>query len=198
MSHYFDKKQTSVLKREEISAVIRSAKYDFISGSGTFSIRAVDAGTKLIANKAMIQDDWDVLDLGCGYGVIGIVIANEFPNTNVIMSDINSRAVLLASENIEKYNLKNIKAIQSDLFKKMKEKKFDTIVCNPPYAAGRQLTFDMITQSKEHLKQNGLLQMVFRHQKGGKAVMEKMNEIFGNVKDIAKKSGYRIYVSANI
>lgn len=196
MPHYFDKQQTSEFKREEISAVIRSEKYDFNSGSGVFSIKQVDNGTKLLADKSLIHEDWDVLDLGCGYGVIGVVIANEFPSCKIVMSDINTRAIVLTKENVSKYELKNVKILQGDLFEKLKTKKFDTILCNPPYVAGRKLTFDIIEESKHHLKKNGILQIVFRHQKGGKVVMKKMQEVFGNCKDVAKKSGYRIYVSA--
>ncbi len=75
--------------------------------------------------------------------------------------------------------------------------KFDTILLNPPQTAGKDVCFEMISKAPNFLKENGLLQIVARHKKGGKALSEKMNSVFCNVKDISKKSGYRIYVSKN-
>jgi len=196
MPHYFDENQDSELRLREIKQVLRGEQYTFLSGSGVFSGREVDKGTKLLANKSFVQDGWDVLDLGCGYGVVGIVIAKEFPECKVTLTDINKRAIILTKMNIEQYELKNCTVKSGDMYKPVKDKKFDTIIVNPPYVAGRKVVFEMLTQAKDHLKKNGLLQVVFRHQKGGKAVMKKMEEIFGNVKDTAKQSGYRIYVSA--
>ena len=98
--------------------------------------------------------------------------------------------------NIKQNNIQNIKTKQSDLYDNIPEK-FDTIITNPPQSAGKQVCFEIIKQAKLHLKKGGLLQLVARHNKGGKELEKKMKEVFNNVKDIAKKSGYRIYVSKN-
>jgi len=191
--HYYNSDQDSKFIKQEITEVIREKEYKFITGSGVFSVKKVDKGSLLLAEKCLIKDNSSVLDFGCGYGVIGIVVATEFPKAKVTMSDVNKRAILLAKENSE--HLDNVKVFKSDLFKNI-EDKFDTILLNPPYVAGRNICFKMVEESKKHLKKKGSLQLVFRHQKGGKAIMKKMKEIFGNVEVIAKKSGYRVYVSS--
>jgi 16S rRNA G1207 methylase RsmC len=194
MSHYYEKKQTSPLNLQQFSAVILGEGLEFYSGSGVFSKEKIDKGSLLLANKAIIKDVWRVLDFGCGYGPIGIAIAKAYPETKVLMSDINKRAVGLAKKNIELNNLKNASALQSDMFEKVGGK-FDTILLNPPQSAGKDLCIKMIEQSKEHLEKNGLFQMVARHNTGGRELEKHMVRVFGNVKEIAKKSGFRIYVS---
>jgi 16S rRNA G1207 methylase RsmC len=196
MSHYYEKKQTSPLNLQKISALILGNNIELYTGSGVFSKSGVDRGSILLANKAIIQDKWKVLDFGCGYGAIGIAVAKAYPSAKVLLSDINKRAVGLAKKNIGLNSVKNASAIQSDLFEKINEK-FNTILLNPPQSAGKELCIKMIEQSKEHLEKNGLFQMVARHNIGGRELEKNIIRIFGNVKEIAKKSGFRIYVSEN-
>ncbi|MEK6947488.1 MAG: methyltransferase, partial [Nanoarchaeota archaeon] len=110
------------------------------------------------------------------------------------MTDINKRAVMLAKKNAE---LNNVKAeiYQGNLYEKIKDNDFDAVVSNPPNTAGKELCFRLIEESKNYLKQDGSLQIVARHNKGGKTLSKKMEEVFGNVKVIAKKSGYFVYMS---
>ena len=120
-------------------------------------------------------------------------MAVKFFNANVVMSDINKRAIMLAKKNVE---LNNIKAeiYQGNLYEKIRDNDFDAVVSNPPNTAGKELCFQLIEESKNYLKQNGSLQIVARHNKGGKTLSKKMEEVFGNVKTIAKKSGYFVYM----
>jgi len=196
MPHYYDKSQKSPLNKMEISEIIRGNSLRFFTGSGVFSKSQVDKGSLFLANKAIIENGWKVLDLGCGYGTIGIAIAKSDSSVNVLMSDINKRAVMLAKENIELNGLENAKAVSSDIFQNIKEK-FNAILLNPPQSAGKELCIKMIEQSKEHLEKGGLFQMVARHNVGGGELEKIMLRVFGNVQEIAKKSGYRIYVSEN-
>ena len=232
MPHYYEKKQKSPLNLIKFSAVLRGNNLDFYSGSGVFCKDKVDKGTILLIKSAIIEDNSKVLDLGCGYGPVGIAIAKANPSVKVLMSDINKRAVMLAKKNIELNRIKNAEAVQSDLFENLKNptifgalktkgflgisekfnvseiKKisehaqkpmvFDTILLNPPQSAGKDLCIKMIEQSKEHLEKHGLFQMVARHNIGGRELEKHMAKVFGNVKEIAKKSGYRIYVSENL
>ena len=108
----------------------------------------------------------------------------------------NEKAVKLAKENIKLNDVK-AKLLQGDLYEPVKGKKFDTILVNPPFKAGRKLCFQIIEQAKEHLKKKGALQLVAVHNKGGKVLKEKMEEVFGNAEDLEKKSGYRVYISYN-
>ena len=196
MPHYYSERQTSPLRLKKINAVLRGLSFEFYTASGVFSLKKIDRGTKLLIEKCIIEKDWKVLDFGCGYGPVGIVIAKFFPETEILMTDINRRAIKLAKMNFELNQVFNAIANHRDLFKNINEK-FNTILVNPPQTAGKELCFKIIEQSKEHLKENGLFQLVARHNKGGKSLEKKMKDVFDNVKVIAKKSGYRVYVSKN-
>ena len=196
MTHYYSREQESALNKKIISANIRGNSLKFYVGSGVFSKTRVDKGSLLLANSAVIEDTWRVLDLGCGYGPVGIAIAKAFPSAKMLLSDVNKRAVGLAKMNIKLNNLHNAHAIQSDRFENIKEK-FNAILLNPPQSAGKDLCLEMIELSKNHLEKGGLFQMVARHNIGGRELEKRMLEVFGNVQEIAKKSGYRIYISEN-
>ena len=195
VEHYFTKKPTSKERYEEFSWRLRGVEFKFKCGSGVFSIGHVDKGSYLLIEKCEMEDGWRVLDLGCGYGCVGIAVKGLFPNTVVVCSDINERAVMLTRENAKKNNV-SIKALESDIYENIKGE-FNTILLNPPQTAGREICKKMISGALEHLEVGGSLQLVARHQKGGKTLAEYMKEVFGNVKDIAKQGGFRVYVSYN-
>ena len=193
MEHYYSEQQKSVLKIKKIIQKIKGFDFEFCTSSGIFSKDKIDKGTLVLAENMLVDKNSDVLDIGCGIGVLGIAAARMF-NANIFMSDINKRAVMLAGKNAE---LNNVKAeiYQANLYDKIKKTDFDVILSNPPQTAGKEICFQLIGQSKNHLKINGSLQLVARHNKGGKTLSRKMSEVFGNVKVIAKKSGYWIYMS---
>lgn len=193
MEHYFSKKPVSALRETVIHAKLRGRQFEFVAGSGVFSKKRIDLGTHLLVDKCIISPNTEVLDLGCGYGAVGVVIAKTHPSVKVTLSDVNSRAVFFARKNVKKYRLKNAKVIQSDVFSKLG--KFDTVLLNPPQTAGKKLCFRMIEESLNHLNPAGTLQLVARHQKGGKTLSEHMEATFGNLDTVAKGSGYRIYLS---
>ncbi len=112
---------------------------------------------------------------------------------NVHFVDINERAISLTKMNLKHHRLEG-KAYQSDRFSNVKET-FHTILLNPPQTAGKEICFKLIEESKHYLKEKGYLQIVARHNKGGKVLSGKMKEVFGNMKEGAKKAGFRIYTS---
>lgn len=193
--HYFTKSPKSELRLKKIKTTLRDREIQFYTGSGLFSISRVDTGSKLLIEKCQIQNNANVLDLGCGYGIIGLSLLNADPTIKLTFSDINERAIKLTKMNLRLHHL-DAKVIQSNGFEKIKEK-FDVILLNPPQTAGKELCFKLIKDSKEHLNPNGTLQLVARHNKGGKELSKKMHEVFGNIKDLAKASGYRVYISQN-
>ena len=194
MEHYYSEKQESDLNIRKIRQKIRNADFEFYTSSGVFSKERIDKGTLLLAENMLVGKNSKILDIGCGIGILGIAAAKLF-DAKVVMSDINKRAVMLAKKNAK---LNNIKAeiCQGNLYEKIKENDFDSILSNPPQNAGKEVCFKLIEQSKNHLKNKGILQLVARHNKGGKTLSGKMKEVFGNVKVIAKKAGYSVYVSA--
>ena len=193
MEHYYSTQQKSPLKIKKINQKIRKQEFEFYTASGVFSKEKIDKGTLILAENMIIEKNNKVLDLGCGVGILGIVAVKLF-NADVVMSDVNKRAVMLAKMNIK---INNIKAeiYQGSLYEKIKNNDFDVVLSNPPQTAGKEICFKLIEQSNEHLKNNGNLQLVARHNKGGKTLSKKMEEVFGNVRVVAKKAGYWVYVS---
>jgi 16S rRNA G1207 methylase RsmC len=196
--HYYSEKQTSEFHPAKIKVNVMGMDIELYTAGGVFSPKQIDAGTRLLIESAMVQPGWKVLDLGCGYGIVGIAIKKKYPLATVFMSDINERAVQLSKMNIE---LNRIEAtvLHSDVFKnkELERIKFDTILLNPPQTAGKKLCFQMIEESKQRLNKGGTLQIVARHNKGGEGLSKKMEEVFGNMAETAKKSGYRVYISEN-
>lgn len=194
--HYYSEKQDSELRLIKCSFSFKFQSLEFYLASGVFSKTRIDKGTELLLNSAIIQPNWNILDLGCGDGIIGISIAKVFPNSKVLLSDINERAVATTQKNIELNKIKNAKVKKSNIFINIKQS-FDTILLNPPQSAGKDVCFNMITQSKNHLNKNGLLQIVARNKKGGKSLYNKMYDTFKNCLVIAKSGGFWVYVSKN-
>ena len=194
--HYFTEKPKSELRERTIHAFLRGNALEFQTASSMFSPDRIDLGTELLVNECRIEDGWRVLDLGCGYGPVGIAIAKAFSRAIVVMTDVNERAVAFAKKNAKKNGI-SATAFQGDGYAAVKDMFFNTILLNPPQTAGKKVCFSMIEEAKLHLLKDGFLQVVARHRKGGRTLSEKMNEVFGNVEVLGIQSGYRIYASQN-
>jgi 16S rRNA (guanine1207-N2)-methyltransferase len=191
MSHYYDSNQESELRFYDVRVNLLGQSFVIKGAPGVFSAKEVDKGTAVLIKYARIEPEWSVLDLGCGYGVVGITLKKANPSIQVTMADVNKRAVKLSKLNSEGLG---IEVIHSEGFAKI-DGRFDTILLNPPQSAGKEVWQRLITGAREHLAKGGLLQVVARHNKGGRALSAFMESVFGNVRDICKKSGYRVYVS---
>ncbi|WP_243676289.1 methyltransferase [Vulcanisaeta distributa] len=167
-----------------------------LAPGGVFSNEDVDAGTRLLAENMVIMNDWDILDMGCGYGgVLGIVAAKLAPRGGrVVMVDINKLAVKLAAINIKINRVDNAEVRLSDLYSAVQGERFNTIISNPPITAGLDLNRRLIIEAKDHLKPGGLLQIVVP-----KKLRSRFEEIlYGNydiVERLAKSGNYIAYVA---
>ena len=193
MEHYFSQKPKSKSELKLIGFRIGAKDFKFYTSSSVFSKRRVDKGTALLINESKIGDKERILDIGCGYGPVGVVISKTHPDCEVVMSDVNERALALAKKNLG-LNNSEAEIVRSDLYDKIEEG-FDVILSNPPQSAGKDICFTIITESINYLKKKGSLQLVARHQKGGKDLSKKMEEVFGNVSTLGRKSGYHLYYS---
>jgi 16S rRNA (guanine1207-N2)-methyltransferase len=192
MPHYSD----APVRKEgikNISVVARDVRVELISAKGIFSKDRLDTGTKLLLDTCILSPTWHVHDLGCGNGVVGIVVAKAEPGCTVVSSDPSPQAIEITRKNVAKNKLPII-TIQSDGYSSIKDT-FDTVLLNPPYVAGRQTVFRLFQEAYEHLKPGGCLQVVARHQKGGAMIKQELERIFGNCNDTRRGSGYRVYVS---
>ena len=143
--HYYTEHPKSKLILHEYEITILNNPIKIISASGLFSKKKVDKGSRLLIENSIIKEDYSVLDLGCGNGIVGISIAKAYRLQQITFSDINSRAVEITRENCKNNNIKKYKIIQSNIFEKI-NLKFDTILLNPPQTAGKDTCFDILRQ----------------------------------------------------
>lgn len=192
-SHYFAPRPAPPKRKFVIRANIRGQFLELASSSGVFSKDKVDLGTLVLIDSLDLPERGEILDMGCGYGIVGITIAKLRPGVKVTMADVNPLAIKLVRENLERNLVHNAEAIRSDLYDLLGGRLFDMIVSNPPLAAGYKTIFPMIEGAFGHLKDGGLLQIVLR--KGINRIPAKMEEVFHNVETVSRKSGYRVFRS---
>ncbi len=193
--HYFSSKPKSKQRVLTIENTLRGKIYTFVTGSSTFSKKGLDSGTRLLIEEMDIKPTDIVLDLGCGYGAIGIVAANLAANGKSYLVDINERAVELAKKNIELNKVKNAEAVLGNIFEPLGDILFDVILTNPPIRAGREIVLAFIKGSYQHLNPGGSFYLVARTQQGAMTLKVKMAEIFSNSEYIALHGGYRVILS---
>lgn len=189
--HYYSKKPQSEFIAETHQHIIRNRTYTFTSSTGVFSKHRIDFGTKLLIESFIEPEvEGDLLDLGCGYGPIGIVLANQFER-HVWMVDVNERAVMLAEQNAQLNNVK-VTVRESDGFTNVGDRKFAAIITNPPIRAGKKIIYQMFEQSVHHLVENGELWVVVQKKQGAPSMMQFLDSIFQQVDVITRKKGYYI------
>lgn len=192
--HYYTPDPQSELTVSKARLVLKNGhEYLFSSPSGVFSYGHVDRASRVLVEHAEISGH-TLLDLGCGYGAVGITIAKEYPKVQLSMSDINSRAVKFAKINAKNHNLL-AEVAQGSLYAPWQDCLFDMILSNPPMAAGKHVWMELIDLAPAYLNPHGLLQIVAFHNKGGQRLMNRMKEVFGNVKSLVKSGGIWVYRS---
>ncbi|MBQ7765127.1 class I SAM-dependent methyltransferase [bacterium] len=191
MEHYYSSNPTSESNERIIEYTIKEKEFKFITDNGVFSKAHVDFATDFMLKTIVTEVRGDVLDLGCGYGVIGVVVS-KFGNTKKItMCDINNRALDLAKRNADKNKVQNIEIIESDGFENITGK-YDTIITNPPIRAGKAVIYQMYKDAKEHLNDGGTLYLVINKKHGAPSTITYLNELFENVEVLDKKAGFNV------
>ncbi|MCD6128088.1 MAG: class I SAM-dependent methyltransferase [Methanomicrobia archaeon] len=189
MDHYFLEKQKSEHEILKITENIRGIEFSFLTDRGVFSRKKVDKGSKLLAKSIEAKKEDTLLDIGCGYGVVGIVLSKFVKN--VYMIDINRRAVTLTKKNVVLNGCTNVSVLKKDFFK-LEIRGFDIIATNPPFRMGKEYVFRIIEKVPEFLKDEGRFYMVVRTKQGSKNYEEKIAEIFGKSETVDRESGYRV------
>ncbi|MCM3399678.1 MULTISPECIES: class I SAM-dependent methyltransferase [Oceanobacillus] len=197
--HYFSNKPQSKTLPKTWTYQLRGKKYTFTSDVGVFSKNEVDFGSRLLIEQFQEPSvPGDLLDLGCGYGPIGIALANDFVNRQVVMVDVNERALALAEKNATINNQINTEVIQSDRLSGLPGRKFAAILTNPPIRAGKQVVHQMFEDSKKALLPDGQLWVVIQKKQGAPSAMDKIEDLFGNVDVVIKSKGYYILRALNV
>ncbi|MBN2336426.1 class I SAM-dependent methyltransferase [Candidatus Bathyarchaeota archaeon] len=191
--HYFSSSPKSRLEMGLIDTVLRGRRYRLLTASGLFSAKKIDLGTRVLVESMDVPEVGGFLDVGCGMGVIGVVAASISPGLSVTMTDVNERATMVASMNVDRLGLGNARVATGNLYEPVEGEKFDTIVSNPPISAGmRKVVKPLVTGAVDHLVEGGSLQLVIQSNKGGKALARLLDESFGGHSVVERKSGYRV------
>lgn len=189
MSHYFENDNNLVSEIKPFNISVNGNNFTFNTDNGVFSKGELDFGTNLLIRNVLALDiSGDVLDLGCGYGPIGIIL-KKLKNVNVTMSDVNNRAIHLSKMNAKKNNV-TVNVINSDGYDSITDS-FDYIISNPPIRVGKKILYKLLLDSKDHLKTNGKLIIVVRKEQGALSLIKDMKNDY-KVEILDKDKGFFI------
>lgn len=174
----------------KIDCFIRGKKFTFNSDNGVFSKNGVDFGSRLLLDFIPLEEvGGRILDLGCGYGVIGIVL-NKLTGANVDMVDVNLRALHLTEMNVAANKCQNINVFESNVYENINSK-YTSIITNPPIRAGKKVVYDIVMNAKEYLEKDGKLFIVIRKEQGAKSLIIDLKKFY-TVEVLEKKKGFYI------
>ncbi|WP_410772602.1 class I SAM-dependent methyltransferase [Fontibacillus sp. BL9] len=191
--HYYTNQPATAHDRKVWDATLRGQAFRFISDAGVFSKGGVDYGSRVLIDAMEVPVDARVMDIGCGYGPIGLSAARLASQGHVTMIDVNSRAVELAKENAAANRISNVTVLQSDLFAEVGEEKFDIVLTNPPIRAGKEIVHAIFEGAYERLHNGGSLWIVIQKKQGAPSAKQKLESLFDSVEEVTKDKGYRIY-----
>ncbi len=189
MGQYFDNEvlPSKIVKTE---ANLLGKKFVFFTDNGVFSKDGLDFGSRLLLESIPLDEvGGKVLDMGCGYGVLGIVI-NKFTSSHVDMVDVNMRALHLSEMNLKVNNCSNIDVFKSNVYENIVSK-YTCIVTNPPIRAGKSVVYDIVMNAKNYLEDDGKLYLVIRKEQGAKSLIRDLKKIY-TIDIINRKKGFFI------
>ena len=188
MDQYFTREPSSESRPVICEFEDRGRKYVFETDAGVFSRGEVDQGTEILL-KALPDLEGDILDLGCGWGVVGTCLKGRNPDARIVMVDVNLRALELSRKNLSR-NGASAEVLESDGFEGIRDRTFDAVVTNPPIRAGKEKVYEMLGDAAHLLKSGGQLFVVIRKQQGAESCMRYLKTLFDEVDKIDRSAGY--------
>ena len=182
--HYYTRDPQSESRPADCDFTYRGIRLVFRTDAGVFSRGEVDTGTRLLLEALPEEMSGDILDLGCGWGAIGISVARKWPETRVTMADVNMRALELSRENAKKNRA------ESDGMAAFTGRTFDAVITNPPIRAGKQVIYRMFADAAKCLNPGGALYLVIRKQQGAESCVKYLQTIYSGVEKLDKSGGF--------
>jgi 16S rRNA (guanine1207-N2)-methyltransferase len=192
--HYFEANENAPHSYQKIEAKFEGKDFTFLTDSHVFSREAVDYGSSLLISTILAQEKnrkLRLLDLGTGIGVVGIVLASLRPAFELVMTDVNSRALALAKKNAAELKQKKPEIILSDGLENVSGD-FDLIALNPPIRAGKNTVYRLYREAAAHMTADGVLYIVIRVKQGAKSTQTELENLFEQVELLERSKGYRI------
>lgn len=191
--HYYSNKPQTESKPRQWKFTLLGFEFKFETDAGVFSKSEVDFGSRVLIDAFELPEvEGDVLDVGCGYGPIGLSIAKANPERLVHMMDVNTRALELAKKNAGLNGVQNVRIFESDALSEVGEVDAAAVLTNPPIRAGKDTVFKIYDQAFEKLKVGGELWVVIQKKQGAPSSVSHLEEMFTEVDVVEKKKGYWI------
>ncbi len=187
MGQYFtNEKLPSEVKKTE--AFLLGNKFYFYTDNGVFSKDGLDFGSRFLLESIQLEEiGGKILDMGCGYGVFGIILS-KITGCHVDMVDVNLRALHLAKRNCDLNKVDNINVFESNCYENINDK-YNVIITNPPIRAGKKIVYEIVMGAREYLEEGGCLFLVIRKEQGAKSLIRDLEDIY-EVDILNKKSGF--------
>ena len=191
---YYASEPTAASSPVPCAFVYRGHGFRMMTDAGVFSKGELDEGTRLLLD-ALPDLTGDVLDLGCGWGAIGVALARANPEARLTLADVNRRALRLAEENAAQAQV-SVRIRESDGFGALADERFDTVVTNPPIRAGKQVIYRMFADAAKALRPGGALYLVIRKQQGAESCQKYLRTLYAQVERLDRSRGYWVLRAA--
>ena len=189
--HYFSADPSVPFERERFTAELWGHELTFDSGSGVFSRGHLDHATAVLFREHAPPVQGQFLDLGCGYGVIGLAIARAVPLASVIGVDVNERALLLANDNARAVGLDS-RFVACTPDQVPGDQVFDEIWSNPPIRIGKEALRELLLAWLPRLSPKGRMVMVIGKNLGGDSMQRWLTDQGWPTERLASSKGFRV------
>ena len=190
--HYYTVNPNSAHDLRRVKFSVLGNELAFDTDAGVFSRDGLDEGSRILM-EALPELYGRVLDLGCGWGAVGVSIKKRWNEIDLVMTDVNQRAVDLSQKNLA-LNGVSATVLQGDGFQNVTGN-FDFVITNPPIRAGKQAIYGMFADARDRLLEGGKLYIVIRKQQGAPSALKYLREIFSEAEVIDREAGFWVIES---
>lgn len=188
--HYYTANPVSAHDERRVALTALGNALAFTTDAGVFSRDGLDKGTEALLNALPVPMEGRVLDLGCGWGPVGVALGKKYPALEIVMTDINQRAAELARRNLAANGVQ-AQVVQGDGFAAV-EGSFDTILTNPPIRAGKAVIYALFREARARLNPGGALYIVIRKQQGAPSALKFLREVYDEAEVIDRSGGFHV------